>query len=99
LPETSPRAYTLEADPVVPLVENEALVDIIRMMELARDETTNGQSARMAAGLIKFDVSRIAAVIDKIDAFLSTYVAIVTPLDLPESSPARPVTSPGRTGV
>ena len=99
LPETSPRQYMLEANPVVPLVENEAIIDIIRMMELARDEVTDGQSARMSSGLISFDVSRVGAVVNKIEAFLDTYVSVITPLDLPESSPARAVTAPGRTGV
>ena len=99
LPETSPRVYALEPDAVIPLVENEAIVDIIRMMELARDETVNGQSARMSSGLIRFDVLRLGAVINKVEAFLTTYVSIVTPLDLPESSPSRPVTAPGKTGV
>jgi hypothetical protein len=99
LPETSPRAYPLEADPVIPVVENEAIIDIMNLLTLARDETVNGQSARMPAGLLSFDVSRIIAVINKVDAFLSEYVAIVTPLDLPETSPLRNVTAPGRTGV
>lgn len=99
LPETSPRKYELEANPVVPLVENEAIIDIIRMMELARDEVTDGQSARMSSGLISFDVQRVGSVINKIEAFLDSYVAIITPLDLPESSPTRPVTAAGKTGV
>ena len=99
LPETSPKVYALEPDPVISLVENEAIVDIIRMMELARDETVNGQSARMASGLLRFDVTRLGAVIQKIETFLTTYVSVVTPLDLPESSPGRPVTAPGKTGV
>jgi hypothetical protein len=99
LPETSPRSYPLEPDAVIPVVENEALIDIMNLLQLARDETVNGQSARMPAGLIKFDVSRLSAVIDKVDAFLTQYVAIVTPLDLPETSPQRAITAPGRTGV
>lgn len=99
LPETSPRAYPLEPDPVIPTVENEALIDIINMLQLSRDEIVNGQSARNAAGLIKFDVIRLTAVIDKVDSFLTKYVNVITPLDLPETSPLREMTAPGRTGV
>lgn len=99
LPETSPRSYELDAPPIWNLVENESIVDVVRMLELARDEVVNSQSARMAAGLIKFDEVRILAIIDKVDAFLKNYISTIDPLDLPESSPMRPVAGPGKTGV
>lgn len=99
LPETSPKEYALDADPEVPVVENEAIVDILRMLEVAREEMVNGQSARMPCGLIKFDVARLDAIISKLESFLQNYVSVVTPLDLPESSPSRPIQSKGATGV
>ena len=99
LPETHPREYPLEPNPVVPDVENESIVDLIHHLELARDETVNGQSGRMPSGLIKFDEVRLLAVVDKAERFLVDYVQQVTPLDLPESSPMRKIADPGKTGV
>ena len=99
LPETHPRQWPLQDNPVVPEIENESAVDIVNMFELARDELVNGQSARNASGLTKFDSARLMAVVDKADAFLANYISVVTPLDLPESSPMKEQTPPGRTGV
>ena len=99
LPETHPYQYELEPDPDTPDIENESLRDIVRMLVLAREEMVNGQSARMASGLIKFDQNRMTAVIDKVEAFLKNYIALVTPLDLPESSPMDPMAPAGKTGV
>src|SRR5512139_1355469 len=45
LPETHPRKYELDPDPVIPEIENESLRDILRMFVLAREELVNGQSA------------------------------------------------------
>jgi hypothetical protein len=99
LPETHPTVYPLDVDPVLPEIENEAVRDILRMMILAREELVNGQSARMASGLIKYDEARVRAVIDKVDSFLTTYIQVVTPLDFPESSPQDPIAPAGRIGV
>lgn len=99
LPETSPRAYALEANPVIADIENEDLADVIRMLQISRDEIVNSQSARDAAGLNKFDSARLSAIIAKVRAFLTTYMTKVSPLDLPESSPQDPLSGPGKTGV
>lgn len=99
LPETSPREYTLDSNPTWEVVENEAVVDVLRMLELVRDEIVHGQSARLSSSLIKYDVDRLNAIVDKIEAFINAYVATITPLDLPESSPMRSVATSGRTGV
>ena len=99
LPETNQRTIQLDANPAQQTVENESIVDVIRMLELARDEIVNSQSARHASGLIPFDEARLTALVEKIQAFLDNYIAIATPLDLPESSPMRGISGPGRTGV
>lgn len=99
LPETHPRKWPLQDNPIVPEIENESAIDVVNMLELARDELVNGQSARNASGLTKFDSSRLMAVVLKAEKFLTDYIAVVTPLDLPESSPMKEATSPGRTGV
>jgi len=99
LPETSPRAYTLEANPAVADIENEDLADVLRLLEIARDEVIQSQSARQASGLITFDITRLSAVVTKTRNFLTTYIAKVSPLDLPESSPQDPLAAPGKKGV
>lgn len=99
LPETSPRAYTLEPNPVIADIENEDLADVIRMLQISRDEIVNSQSARDAAGLNKFDSARLSSIIAKVRAFLTTYMTKVSPLDLPESSPQDPLSGAGKTGV
>lgn len=99
LPETNPREYELDENPNIEVVENESVRDVIVLLELARDELVNSQSARNASGVIGFDSTRFLSVVDKAQAFLDTYIADVTPLDLPESSPMREVTGPGDTGV
>lgn len=99
LPETSPRQYVLDENPTYDLVENESVVDVVRMLELVRDEVVNSQSARQSSGLIKFDEVRLLAVVNKVEAFLNTYIAQITPLDLPESSPMRAAATPGKSGV
>jgi hypothetical protein len=99
LPETSPRQYPLDPDPTIPTVENEAIRDVIVMLELARDELINSQSARHPTGMLGFDANRLGRVIDKVEAFLTTYIAVVQPLDLPESSPAQDMGPAGKSGV
>lgn len=99
LPETSPRLFTLDPNPAWDLMENESVVDVIRMLEIARDEITHSQSSRASSGINKFDEARVLAVVAKIEEFLKNYIQTITPLDLPESSPMRPMTGPGRVGV
>jgi hypothetical protein len=99
LPETSPRPYSLDANPVYDLVENESVVDVVRMLELVRDEVVHSQSARNAAGLTKFDEARLLAIVTKVENFLASYIATVTPLDLPESSPMRTAATAGKLGI
>ena len=99
LPETSPRLYELREPPVVPDVENESLADMMRYLVTLRDELTNSQSARRAAKLVSFDYVRLQQVLDKCDRFMDDYIATVTPLDLPESSPRAMMTPEGKKGI
>jgi hypothetical protein len=88
LPETKGFTYTLELAPVVPALENEDLEDMIRMLQLARRELVNSQSARAGTGFpVKQDSSRLRSITDKARKFLTTYMTPVQPLDLPVSSP------------
>lgn len=53
----------------------------------------------MSSNLIQFDQFRLEAILDKADIFITNYIQVVDPLDLPESSPQTLVTGPGKTGV
>jgi len=99
LPETSPRLIVLDQMPKWDLTENEAIIDVVRMLEIARDEVVNSQSSRNSSGLNKFDEARILALVTKVEAFLTSYIQTITPLDLPESSPMRELSGSGSTGV
>jgi hypothetical protein len=99
MPESSPRTIMLDASPTVPLIENDDLVDLINLYVAAREEIVNSQSARMSSSLLGFDRKRCEDLIKKADDFLVSYVAKVSPLDLPESSPMRDQSGPGRTGT
>lgn len=99
LPETAPQPFILEANPIIPNVENESINDVIRLLVAARDELINSQSARLPAQMLVFDSVRLTAIIEKIRRLLEDYIAVTEPLDLPESSPREVVTGPGRTGV
>ncbi len=99
LPETHPREMQLEVPDTRSDVENESVRDVIVMFELARDELANGQSSRQGSGLNKFDSARLLALLGKAQTFLDDYIAQITPLDLPESSPMRAMTESGRGGV
>lgn len=99
LPESHPREYSVDEEQVLGLVESDEANDILRMLSVARAEIVSSQSSRDAAGLKKFDQDRYLSVIGKMETFLKTYVAQVTPLDLPESSPLHQMSGAGRTGV
>lgn len=99
LPETHPTVYPVSALIPVSMVENESLGDVIRMMNLARQELINSQSSRLSSGLIIHDEKRFAAVIEKVANFLEEYIKAADPLDLPESSPAVQMTGAGRQGI
>lgn len=98
LPETAPRSISLPVAPVIPQMENESMLDLATLFELARDEISGSQSSRVGAGLMASDLKRLTAILDKADAFITGYITTVDPLDVPESSPMSPMTGPGRMG-
>lgn len=97
-PETGPTEMDLPENPKMPMLENESMMDVINLIEIARDEVSNSQSARMPTNLLVFDHARQESYLSKIEQLLA-YVASSEPLDLPESSPMMDVTGPGRMGV
>ncbi len=99
LPETHPRPVEIGPDPETPDIENEAIRDVVYLMELCRDEMVHSQSARNPAGFIAFDDGRAMSLMEKCQNFLDNYIKVVQPIDMPESSPSRPLTGPGALGV
>lgn len=99
LPETAPKEYALISPATIARVENESINDFIRIFEISRDELVNSQSARVAAGLLPFDSTRLRAITSKARLFLTTYVEPIAPLDMPESSPQAPSSGAGRGGI
>ena len=97
-PETGPTEIPLPEYPRMPVLENESMMDVINLIEIARDEIANSQSSRMPTNILKFDKDRQDSYLAKIEQ-LMVYVASSEPLDLPESSPMQDVTGPGRQGV
>lgn len=99
LPESSPRNYDAGEPEQLDLPENESLVDVMRLYDVAEIEIGNSQSARLATGIIEHDELRLRNIIAKMEAFIDGYIATVQPLDLPESAPLRANTGGGRTGI
>ena len=99
LPETSPRQYVLTPPPADIVVENEDLADVLRLFSLVRDEVVNSQSSRLGSGILSPDSARLSSAVGKVRTFLLEYIIPTQPLDLPESSPADPMTGSGRTGI
>lgn len=97
-PETGPTEMPLPANPTLPAIENESAYDFCQLVEIARDELANSQSARLPTNLVKFDFDRQTAYLDKLTNLVA-YVEGAEPLDLPESSPMEPMSGPGQRGV
>jgi hypothetical protein len=97
-PETGPIEMDLPTSPVLPLMENESMQDVVNLIEIARDELANCQSSRMPTNMIKFDYDRQQSYLEKIRQLMA-YIQVAEPLDLPESSPMFDVTGPGKLGV
>lgn len=99
LPETHPTQYMLEPDPNLPEVENESVADVMRLFLLMREELLSSQSARLSSNLTPHDDVRLSSIIDKAQNFLTNYIQVTTPLDLPESSPDESIAPAGKIGV
>ena len=99
LPESHPTLHPIEAFPEIPNMESDEMDHVGRLLKSARRELINAQSARLGAGLLPFDASRVSALIAKCRSWLTDYVEERTPMDLPESSPQQAMTGAGRGGV
>jgi hypothetical protein len=85
--------------PNIPYMENESLRDMAVMLDLMRDEMSASQSSRLSSNLISHDLIRATSYLLRMDKFLTEYITVIDPLDLPESSPMAPMTGAGIGGV
>ena len=99
LPESNPKQFMVDEAISYTRVENEAVNDMLRMIEIAIIELHNSQSARFSSNLIKQDNERVRGILTKMNSFLDEFVEKHLPLDVPESSPAMPMAPAGRLGV
>lgn len=98
LPETGPTEIDLPAKVEVPRMENDSSYDLCALLKLAVDEMSDSQSSRIPTNLLPFDKLRVTAILDRADSFIETFIIVVDPLDVPETSPSVPSTGPGVRG-
>lgn len=77
----------LGEDPVIPEIENESTIDVIRLLENIRNELVRSNSSNIPSGISVKDNARLAGNISKLERFLQDYIATTVPIDLPASSP------------
>lgn len=95
VPETHPEAQDLPALAELAPCENESIDDVLRQLKTMRAELVGSQSNRLPNSMFKHDVGRFDSYIAKLKKYLTEYVDVVQPLDMPESSPGRSVTGSG----
>ena len=77
-----------ESQPIVQDPENKALRDLTRDMRTLMGEMALSNSRRLPNGISDHDNKRFDMHLSKMRAYMTAYVQEVTPLDLPETSPA-----------
>lgn len=83
----------------LPMVDNFSVNDLCHLFDVSITELMNSQSSRMASGLIAFDSVRLKSIVDKAESLLNAYIAVATPLDMPESSPSFEMSGAGKMGI
>lgn len=99
LPASHPRIWEVEDSLNLQQVENEMVDDLVHILDVLNYELLHSQSSRLPQGLNEFDSKRFDMVMRKAEDFVSHYIEMATPLDLPESSPKMPSSGKGRTGI
>jgi hypothetical protein len=99
LPETHPMPLALPTPPVIPQMENESAYDMAVLFDTMREEIANSQSSRMPSGLISHDEVRFRSYLARATNFINSYITVIDPLDLPDSSPMAPAPTTGQKGV
>lgn len=99
LPESHPLAIELPDPTKFEAVESDSINLALDLCHVCEIELLNSQSARSAAGMLKFDADRLYSILTKIDSLVDNHVVPATPLDLPESAPSVPGSGPGFGGT
>lgn len=98
LPESHPEVMELPELPALASVENDICNKLIQHWENFIIELRRSASSRLANALMVHDENRLIKILDRIDSTLN-YADTDLPLDLPDSSPSKSVSPPGRGGV
>jgi hypothetical protein len=88
LPKSHPTLYNVELPEAPVSAENTAVVDVVRLLDALVLELSRSQSSDLATGLETFDAARFDAIVTKVEKFLTDYVEVATPIDLPEGAAA-----------
>jgi hypothetical protein len=99
LPDSSPHLYALQEPHDTSTCENEAIDNMIRILQRARLELVASQSSRRNNGLQVHDQTRLESAIERAQNLIDNYIIPLQPTDLPESTPHRDMTGHGRQGV
>lgn len=80
-------------------MQNNSIIDMVRMLELLRDSLAHSDTARSSSSIVSHDKVRFDAVIDRLELFVDEYVVPTQPIDMPESGPAALMPKAGVTGI
>ena len=81
---------------MMPMIENEALQDLLQMFQGLETEIGLSQSAGMHTSIMQPDETRFREITEKMQSFVDNYIAVVQPLDTPESSPKVALSGKGK---
>jgi hypothetical protein len=99
LPETDPYLFALRELPELVDKENEVINQLSLFMRAMALELRKSQSADNSSGIVSFDRTRLLALVEECETYITDYAMNVQPLDLPESTPRAPVQGPGLDGT
>lgn len=97
--ETNADLEPLRAMPSKVDMENESMNDINVLLRRAHSELTHSASSRQSSKLNKYDEKRLMTSIARAEALIKDYIEVVTPLDMPNSSPRTAAVGEGKTGI
>lgn len=98
-PKSAPMVIKLDTPLALPAIENDAMWRVAQLLDTARFEVANSQSGGMPNGIKSQDKDRWMSYFADVRRFMGEHVAIVNPVDLPESSPRDPIQGLGRLGL
>ena len=99
LPESHPMLHNIQPFPEMRDLESDEWDHVVRLLRSGYIELVNSQSARLGAGLMPFDSSRVSALVAKTRQWLNDYVTQRSPMDLPETSPQQAMSPAGQAGA